>query len=147
MARPYDREVRRRLGPTLVVAAAYVIALALVGMWPHTIDENLDVTAFPPVRWMTAAFSLTVAQGYDVVQFVANVMLFVPLGVLALRLRRSTGLFHATVAGAAVSGLIELLQHWLRPERFASLLDIVANTLGASLGAGAVLLWSRRSRA
>lgn len=144
---PYDRGVPRRIGPTVVVAATYAVALALVGLWPQTVDDDIDVTAWPPVRWMTSAFGLTTVQGYDVVQFVANVAMFVPLGVLALVVRRRTTLVQATVAGAGVSVLIELLQHWLRPERVASPQDVVANALGAALGAGAVLLWTRRSRA
>jgi VanZ family protein len=51
---------------------------------------------------------------------------------------------HATVAGAAVAALIELLQFLARPERLASVQDVVANTLGAAAGAGVV--WAVRRR-
>ena len=49
---------------------------------------------------MTSALGLTTVQGYDVVQFGANVALFVPLGVLAVVVRRRTTLVQAIVAGA-----------------------------------------------
>jgi glycopeptide antibiotics resistance protein len=116
----------------------YMIGLALVGMWPHPVDERVDVTALPPVRWTTDALGLTPVQGYDIVQFAANVALFVPFGVLLLLMWRRAGLVHATIAGAAVAALVELLQYLTRAERLASELDVVANTLGAAIGAGVV---------
>ncbi len=124
----------------------YAIGLALVGMWPHTVDENVDVAGFPPVRWTTETLGLTPWQGYEVVQFSANVVLFIPLGALVLLVWHRSGVVRATVAGAAVSSLIELLQHLVRPERIASLQDVVANTVGAAAGAAAVWVvrWRRR---
>jgi glycopeptide antibiotics resistance protein len=127
-----------------MLVAIYALGLALVGLWPHPVDEKVDVTAWPPVRWSTYALGLTPVQGYDVVQFAANVALFVPLGVLVLLMWRRVGVLQATVASAAVAALIELLQYLVRPERLASLLDVVANTLGAAIGAG--MVWVARRR-
>ena len=128
------------------MAAVYAIGLALVGMWPHTVDENVDAAGFPPVRWTTETLGLTPWQGYEVVQFSANIALFVPLGAFVLLLWHLAGLVQATLAGAAVSSLIELLQHLVRPERIASLQDVVANTIGAAVGAGLVWVVRRRSK-
>ena len=116
-------------------------------MWPHTVDENVDVAGFPPVRWTTDAVGLTPWQGYEVVQFAANIVLFVPFGVLVLLIWHRASVAHAIAAGAAASALIELLQHWVRPERIASVQDFWANSLGAAIGAGAVWVVRRRRRA
>jgi glycopeptide antibiotics resistance protein len=127
------------------VAAAYAFGLALVAMWPHPVDDDLDIAGIPPVRWTTEALGLTPLQGYEVVQFSANVALFVPLGAITVLVWRRVGVVPATAIGAATSALIETLQHLIRPERIASLQDVVANTIGAAVGAGAVW-WVRRRR-
>jgi len=127
-----------------MVAAAYVLGLSLVGLWPHPVDGKVDVVGQPFVRWATEALGLTPDQGYDVVQFVANVLLFVPFGVLVLLIWRRATVLRATAAGAAAAVLIELLQLLARPERLASVQDVVANTLGAA--AGAVVVWAVRAR-
>jgi glycopeptide antibiotics resistance protein len=128
------------------MAGLYALGLALVGMWPHTVDENVDVIGFPPVRWMIETVGLTPWQGYEVVQFAANIVLFVPFGALVLLIWRRAGVLHAIAAGAAVSAVIELLQHLVRPERFASVQDFWANTLGTAVGAGVVWVVRRRRR-
>src|SRR5207253_10075053 len=120
--------------------------LALVGMWPHPVDDHIDVAGFLPVRWTTGALGLTPVQGYEVVQFAANVALFVPFGALLLIWRNVT-VAYATAAGAAASVVIELLQHLVRPERIASVQDVWANTLGAAVGAGVVWVVRRRRSA
>ena len=127
-----------------MVAAIYALALSLVGMWPHPVDEDVDVAGFPPVHWTTDALGLTPVQGYEVVQFAANILLFVPFGALVLLMWHRAGVVHATVAGAAAAALIELLQFLARPERLASVQDVVANTLGAAVGAGVVWVVRRR---
>jgi hypothetical protein len=63
---------------------------------------------------------------------VLNIGLFLPLGMALARRGRSWWI--ATLAGAVFSTAIELLQ-MVVPGRDPSLRDIVANTLGAALGA------------
>jgi glycopeptide antibiotics resistance protein len=133
-----------RLHLAAMVAGIYALGLAVVGMWPHPVDEKVDVTAWAPVRWTTDALGLTPIQGYDVLQFAANVVMFVPFGVLLLLVWRRVGAWQATAAGGAVAALIELLQFLARPERLASMLDVVANTLGAAVGSGVVWVARRR---
>ena len=73
-----------------------------------------------------------------------NVLLFVPLGaVLALLTARPW--WWVVLPAAVVSGVIELVQgRWL--DRVASWSDLVANTVGALLGAVAVSLLARARR-
>ena len=67
--------------------------------------------------------------------FLLNIVLFVPLGLV--QAWRGHKLWRATLTGAAFSLLIEISQTWI-PGRFPSFDDLIANTLGALLGA---LLW------
>ena len=66
---------------------------------------------------------------------VGNVALFVPLGII-VRHEVSRSLVAALVAGALVSGSIELLQLTVATWRYPQLVDLVLNTLGAGLGWG-----------
>ena len=73
-----------------------------------------------------------------------NVLLFVPLGaVLALLISRPW--WWVVLPAAVVSSVIELVQgRWL--DRVSSWSDLVANTVGALLGAVAVSLLARARR-
>jgi len=83
----------------------------------------------------------------DVVRLeaLANVALFVPLGLL-LPLATRARPWSAVPTGAALSTLIELTQLAFLPHRFATVQDVVLNTLGAALGAGVVLVARARRR-
>jgi hypothetical protein len=62
---------------------------------------------------------------------IRNVILFLPLGFFAFGVR--PGLWAVTLAGAVVSGSVELLQAFI-PGRNPMLLDLLANTAGAGTG-------------
>jgi len=81
------------------------------------------------------------------VEIAANVLLFVPLGVLVARILGVRLWWGGVVAGFLLSVLIELCQSAFLPARFPSIADVAANTLGATLGAVlALLLMLRRHR-
>lgn len=77
--------------------------------------------------------------GYPVLEFLANIALFVPLGALLAwgwpRLRWSI----ISLMGFATTVTIECVQ-WGIPSRFPAISDIVSNTLGTMIGAGFVAL-------
>ena len=129
---------------TLTGAGLYGAALLLVGLWPTHVDENIDVIGLAPVQWMIRHLDLTPHEAYNVVQFGANVGLFVPLGLLAMVWSPRTRWVHAVGHGLVLSSVIELVQDMARPDRTASWVDVVANTAGAGLGAASVALWRRR---
>lgn len=80
------------------------------------------------------------------VEFAANVALFVPFGVLLpLILRRSLELVLPIALVATVT--IECGQALLLSHRVPSVLDIVANVTGASIGMLVLALWRRMRRA
>jgi VanZ family protein len=140
---PLHRRIPRDRLLVFALLAVYAVALALVAFWPHHVDRDagplLDaITRLLP--WAT----------YEVVEFVSNIVQFLPLGaLLAVVLRRRPWV--AVAAGLGASIVIETVQGLLLPGRTASALDVFANTLGTALGVGAVwgvlaLLAHRRAR-
>ena len=111
----------RQAGRTWVVAALAAILLGTLSPAPNWPDLR--------VRVVTSLYPTTAAAWVDIL---ANVAFYAPLGfALAMRGVRPR---RACAAGAALSLGTELLQ-FVIPGRDPRASDVVANTLGASLGA------------
>lgn len=115
-------ETGARLGAGLL---AYMLAVTLIiTLLPFQFDW--------PTRWRVMFTG-------GVVDIVANVLLFMPLGFL-FQLARREGFRHSTLSvlwiGALLSMAIESAQLFER-ERYASVLDVTTNAAGAWLGAWA----------
>ncbi|MBD7956903.1 VanZ family protein [Microbacterium sp. Sa4CUA7] len=86
---------------------------------------------------------------YPVLEFAANVALFVPLGVLWVLWAGTRRWWFAAAAGLILSVAIELTQALALPDRYPDVRDLIANTLGSALGAvavAAVAVATRRRR-
>jgi len=130
-----------RWGVAPLLLAAYLVALALVGFWPTPVDRGISGITWAVIRGAHTLGASWVSYAH--VEALANVLWFVPLGaLLALALPRGRRGWALPIAVAA-SGLIELGQAVLLPARTSSLLDVLANSLGAALGVAAVLLAGR----
>jgi VanZ family protein len=81
-------------------------------------------------------FTAIYQPGIDVVDLVANLLLFVPLGI-ALAHR---GTRVAVVVAAALSVLVEIAQLFSTDRTF-SLLDVAMNVLGAAIGVWVAKQW------
>lgn len=121
-----------------VLAAAYLVALAVIAFWPTPVDRSIAPGLAGALRWLHA-HGLPASVGYNQVEFGANIALFFPLGYISGALARRAW-WHPLVAGFAASCLIEVGQGLLLPDRFPSLQDIVANTLGTGFGAAVFAL-------
>lgn len=125
----------------LALAVAYLVAAVVLVMAPWGWELNrLTVAIYSALR-----FDVPIApawMGPEHFGVLLNVLLFVPAGALLVALTpwRWWG---AVAAAALASGAIELVQaRWL--ERIGEWSDVVANTLGAAIGALVVTLLSRR---
>ncbi|WNY33549.1 VanZ family protein [Curtobacterium flaccumfaciens] len=103
--------------------------------------------------WLTRALAAAHRHGlpdridYAVVESFANVVYFVPLGLLVVLLAGARWWWAAIATGLVVSACIETGQALFLPARTATIDDVVANGVGALLGAVAgVLLLSRAAR-
>ena len=130
-----------------ILAVAYFAALAAILFWPSPVDKPASGALTDLIDWLHGHGIPEWLVGYSQIEFSANILLFVPFGaILTLRLHRRLWWWTVPIA-AGVSGLVELAQGAFLPQRFPSLLDVVANTSGAFLGALLVLfIWSMRRR-
>ncbi|WP_345799964.1 VanZ family protein [Microbacterium sp. AZCO] len=122
----------------LVVYSAFVAYMTLTPRGPGD-------GAF--TRWVKRSLDALHAQGvalwidFLTIEFLANVAMFVPLGLLtALLLRRRWPLL---VIGTAASAFIELWQALFLPERYPDWRDLVSNTIGFLLGAAMAVVVER----
>lgn len=115
---------------------AYLLTLAIVAFWPTHVDRD----AGPLLEAITRALPWAT---YPRIEFTANVLLFVPFGMLVTVLVRQWQLVLAV--GFAASLMIEFVQEVALPGRTASILDVLANTIGIGIGAGLAALAARRA--
>jgi VanZ family protein len=123
-----DRRARRIAGVLLCVI---LLIIAVIVFWPGPPDAD-GQTALR--RYLNYAHwhGLPRRIDYNLVQNLANVAMFLPIGLLgALALYRRNYL--VVIYAGLASGLIESVQLIL-PDRVSSWQDITANTAGAFLG-------------
>jgi glycopeptide antibiotics resistance protein len=122
----------RRSLPFGVLAVVYLLVVGLLTLGPtlwRTRPASGDYDVLSLSTWLDPETWVRIGSP----EFVANILLFVPLGLLLrLAVPRGTWL-GATVVGGIVSVSIEVLQVWT--PRVSDPRDIVANTLGTLAGA------------
>lgn len=132
---------RRRRTTTLaaVLAIAYVGALAFFGMQPRpaTSPESAPIDFIG--RFATG--SLSAHWPSDVVApFIWAVVLFVPVGALAYLTLPRWAWPISLLVGPTISVLIELMQWAIAPGQIADPIDVLCNSIGASIGVGLAAL-------
>ncbi|WP_186764328.1 VanZ family protein [Arthrobacter yangruifuii] len=128
------RERRRRLA---VLFLLYLGALALIVFWPSPVDAGSAGT----LQAVLDALHKRGVPGwvnYTLVESTANVLLFIPFGILAAAYLTERFAWLAAVVGMGASCVIEAGQHLFLPARYATVHDVIANSLGAVLGTLAV---------
>jgi VanZ family protein len=123
-----------------VVLTLYGISLAMIALWPVPVDSG----AGGFLRRVSRVLPLLT---YPRIEFSANILLFVPLGVLLMLILRRRYLILPIAIVVTVA--IECSQALLLDKRTPSVLDILANTAGACLGmliVAAVESWRGRDR-
>lgn len=121
----------------------YLLGLLLIALWPTPVDAPARGALDSVLEWLHSV-GVPGFVGYDFVEFCANIVLFIPLGLLlGLGMRR---FWLAVGVCVLATCAIEASQALFLPQRFASGFDILANSLGAVLGALVWLLLTRRRR-
>ena len=110
------------------------MAVALIVLWPTPVDRG-GAGALRRGLSFLHEHGLPTFVTYGVVEFTANILMFVPLGLFWFLLTPPRMRWWAPAVGFALSTLIEATQFLLIPQRFATSYDIVANTLGTLMGA------------
>lgn len=134
----------RRSIPFAVLTAGYLAVVGLITLGPtlwRTRPELSDYDVLSAATWLDPdTWSRMLSP-----EFIANILLFVPLGMLLRLTLPRAGWLGATFLGGATSVAIELLQMW--SPRVSDPRDVVANTLGALAGAVIVAAVARTTRA
>ncbi|MFS0866267.1 VanZ family protein [Microbacterium sp. 179-B 1A2 NHS] len=118
--------------------AGYAVLVGVVLLSPLSPSVAIDAVT----GWIRDDAGLTrVRQGW--VEFGGNIVMFVPLGLLLTLAFRVP--WRGVALAVVLSVAAELVQ-LLLPARMPSIRDVIANALGALLGAGIAWLLIRRSR-
>ncbi|MFE6735648.1 VanZ family protein [Microbacterium sp. NPDC057650] len=83
--------------------------------------------------------------GYPILEFLANVAMFMPLGALTAVAWPRLNAGWIIGAGAVFSTVIELVQLTM-PSRYSTVSDVIANTTGMAVGALVAVAWRRARR-
>lgn len=126
-----------------IVFALYLVAVGFI-VWSPTPDAGQFTGIVAGAARLLEQLGLPFEPSYIVLEFVANIALFVPFGMLAMTAFRWMRVWSTTAAGLCTTLLIEGVQMFL-PTRYSTVSDLIANTLGALIGALAVVAWRRRA--
>jgi VanZ family protein len=118
-----------------VITALSFAVTAVVGFWPTPVDRPVDGTIARLLRHLHA-HGLPAWFGYNQVESLANVLFFVPIGLLLCLLFSRPFWYLAVVGGVLTSATIEVGQLLFLPARYASWGDILANSIGTLIGVG-----------
>ena len=133
------KDQRRSVQPWLLTAlAVYGLVAAMILLAPFSVTGLLDEFS----RWVREDLQIT-AFGSGWLEFVANILMFVPLGLLLTLLFAHP--WRGVVLALLLSGGAELAQFVL-PSRQPSLRDVLANVAGAAIGAAIAWVFVLRRR-
>lgn len=124
---------RAREWLSVIVLGGYVVLILMATMWPTPLDQGYESSI---QKFLEVLHRNGVPDwfGYSKLEFSANVVMYVPLGFLATMILPQRTWWLALLLCPALSVAIELTQGVLLSARFASPLDVVANSLGAIVG-------------
>jgi len=123
----------RRVQAALLIAYVVALAVLVAGPWGWELNR-LTVALYVQFAYDWPIAPAWMGPGHY--GWLLNVVLFVPLAAL-VSLVTGWSWWRVTLGAAAVSGLIEVVQ-WAWLARTGDWADLVANTLGALIGAVAV---------
>ena len=122
----------------LVLTGAYVAFVGWVTLTPqpavpdpNSLEQQLIrlILGSPAFHWL----------GYTGLEFTANIVMFIPVGILVALLLPPRRWWVAVLVGFVMTVTIETAQLFI-PGRYSDLRDIVANTAGAAIGVAIVRL-------
>ncbi|MCT1477643.1 VanZ family protein [Microbacterium sp. p3-SID336] len=122
----------------LVLGIPFLAGLALLTLTPSRVEDSvpnlldLVLTGVHRIGWTALTF--------DRLEVLANIAVFVPIGILAFVLlpRRIWPL--SLLIGPALSVAIEATQRFVLLDRAATVQDVIANSTGATFGVALAIL-------
>lgn len=116
-----------------VLIVPYVVGLALIVFLPASVAGRVTGIAFRIARFVSDLTGISLSTSNTIFEFLANIALFVPLGLLLAVGWPRVRPWVIILLGYSASATIELTQTLL-PSRVPTISDVVANTLGTIVG-------------
>ncbi len=110
-----------------------VVVVLLATLSPTPIDQGYE-SAIERVLSVLHRNGVPDWFGYRWFEFSANVAMFVPLGFFLALVFPTRFLWVALPLLPAMSGTLEMVQYFVLPARFATINDVIANSLGGWVG-------------
>lgn len=132
---------RRRILAALL--AGYLVVLSMIAFWPSPVDEGASGFIDRGLRTLHR-FGVPGWFDYSLIESGANVLLFIPFGILVAAFMPLRRAWRALPIGILASMCIEVGQELFRPDRVATPRDVLANALGAAIGTVIVYGWAHR---
>ncbi|WP_336501618.1 VanZ family protein [Microbacterium paraoxydans] len=125
---------RRGAATARIGLVGYLLFVGFTVWLPASVSSKVTGLVGVMARWVAEAGIASYQQSAVVLEILANVALFVPVGLLLPFAWPRLRLWQVTLAGGLLSVVIESVQG-LMPSRFPTLSDVIANTTGTFLGA------------
>jgi len=119
----------------LVAFVVYAVILLWASLNPRPIDGSGPIRQF--VAWVLNYTSVNKTWhwlDYNTLEALANVALYVPLGVSLVLLLRKLPWWADALIGISVTASVELTQRLLLPDRFGTWADVLHNSIGVLIG-------------
>lgn len=133
-----------RRHPLLSVGTfGYLALVAWLTLGPQPLDGDGRGAVLRVIRWLQSR-DATAWVTYDGVEFAANVLMFLPIGLMFVLLLGRGRWWAAILLSVALTVLIETVQVFL-PERVPDPRDLLSNSIGAVAGVfvALVLTWPK----
>ncbi len=115
-----------------VVTFVYLGIVGWLTLGPQPLDDEANGLLFRVLAYLDR-FPSTAWVNYNLVEFTANIAMFVPVGLFFLLLLGRSYWFVAVLAGVGLTVAIETAQLFL-PERVSDPRDLASNSIGALIG-------------
>ena len=102
-------------------------------LWPTPLDQGFE-SSINKLFVVLYRNGVPLWFGYNKLEFSANVLMFIPLGFLVALLLPARIWWLALIICPAMSIAIELTQALALSARFATVVDVMSNSLGAVIG-------------
>lgn len=125
----------------MALLAVYAALVAVITLSPRMPGSGSVARIVDRVLESLHARGLFLGADYLTIEFIGNILMFVPLGVFTALLVSRRHWWVLLFAGTLYSGVIELSQLLFLPDRYPEVRDLISNTTGFLLGATASVLF------
>jgi len=126
-------------GLIAALAIGYGTFLAFVVFWPSPIDAPVQGLLDRVISELHER-GVPIWVDYTFIEAFANVLLFIPVGLLFGLMVPLRWWPIALLLGPALSGVIEVAQRYALEARYSSIYDVIANSIGATIGVLAAVI-------